>query len=576
MNRTDDEKAGTGNAGERAAPRSRGGEAPLFADRYEILGVLGEGSFGVVYLARDPRLGREVALKFLRSEAFSDPQAQARFLREARSLASVDHPNVVTVYDLGEVDGRPYLSLERVEGTTLREALESGPFSVAESAAIGRALLSALAAIHAAGLVHRDVKPGNVMLARDGRVKLMDFGLARGTASTFDLTGGGITAGTPYYMAPEQWRGKSASPQSDLFALGTLLYECLAGRVPFKAGSVDELQQAVLLDDPPPLRELRPEIPEVLSKIVEKALEKDPPDRFASASEMRAALSQISSAPDETGVLRGKAARFRRVEVRPLPETLSFGATPPGASLAPGARSEGRRRFLVYAGSAAAALVLGLVGITLFSTRAASRDLPIEVRAFRIASAGARAEPVTDGSTIRSGEHLYFEMRPAEDSHLYVFNVDSSGSPIALFPSSEASYDRGNPFEGGMLHHLPPTRGGKSIEFGIDDVTGEEVFYVVASRRPIPALEDALAGMRQVGGGPGRGLPETAAKEVAQLDPRRAERARDELLRTRGASRLVESSPPAGGTLAPAPVPDAVRLVGPGRVAFELRLRHES
>ncbi len=549
----------------RAAARSG---APRFAGRYEIRGVLGEGSFGVVYLAHDARLDREVALKFLRPQAFSEPQAKERFLREARSLAAVVHPNVVVVYDLGEVDGSPYLSLERIEGTTLREALAGAPFSVAETVAVGRALLSALAAIHAAGVVHRDVKPANVMLSRDGRVKLMDFGLARGTGAAFDLTVGGVTAGTPYYMAPQQWRGRSATPLTDLFALGTLLYECLAGRVPFKAAGFEELQQAVLLDDPPPLREVRSDVPESLADVIAKSLAKEPGDRHASAAEMRAALTGLSNNPDETGVLRGKAVRLRRPPVLPLTRSLAFraDATVPVEPPAPLPR---RRCFLRYAGAAAAVLALAFAGLAAYRAFAAGREIGLAVRAFRLSKDGAREEPVTEGSTIRSRELLRFEVLPSEEAYLYVFNVDSSGATYALFPSTDAGYDQENPFPGGRTHLLPPSSGGTRGDFRMDETLGEERFYVVASRGPCAPLEDALGRMRQVG-------KDDSPAELARVDEPRAKRAVDEILRMRGATKVVESPPPSkGSAAAPAPVPDAVRLIGREQTAWELLLRHE-
>jgi protein kinase-like protein/uncharacterized protein DUF4384 len=554
----------------RATPADAGARsgAPRFAGRYEIRGVLGEGSFGVVYLAHDARLDREVALKFLRPQAFSEPQAKERFLREARSLAAVVHPNVVVVYDLGEIDGSPYLSLERIEGTTLREALSGAPFSVAETVAVGRALLSALAAIHAAGVVHRDVKPANVMLARDGRVKLMDFGLARGTGAAFDLTVGGVTAGTPYYMAPEQWRGKSATPLTDLFALGTLLYECLAGRVPFKAAGFEELQQAVLLDDPPPLREVRPDVPESLADVIARSLAKEPGDRHASAAEMRAAITGLSNNPDETGVLRGKAARLRRPPVLPLTQSLAFRADAT-APLEPPASLPKRRRFLRYAGAAAAVLGLAFAGLAAYREFAVGREIGLAVRAFRLSKDGAREEPVTEGSTIRSGEFLRFEVLPSEEACLYVFNVDSSGATYALFPSTDAGYDQENPFPGGRTHPLPPSSAGTRKNFQMDETLGEERFYVVASRGPCAPLEDALGRMRQVG-------KDDSPAKLARVEEPRAKRAVDEILRMRGATKVVESPPPSkGSAAAPAPIPDAVRLIGREQTAWELVLRHD-
>jgi formylglycine-generating enzyme required for sulfatase activity/dienelactone hydrolase len=261
----------------------------VIAQRYEILGELGMGGMGVVYRARDLRLERTVALKFLPPALNVDEHAKRRFLTEARAAAALEHVNVCTVYEIGETEsGQLFIAMAVVEGESLRRVIERGPVPAAQAADIARQLAFALQSAHARGIVHRDVKPGNVMLGPGGIVKLVDFGVAKLEGST--VTTGGATPGTAAYMSPEQVRGEEIDHRADLWALGVVLYEMLAGTRPFAGGTDATVAHAIVTRDPARLRALDSRIPAALDDVVARALEKDRARRFQSADEMLAAL----------------------------------------------------------------------------------------------------------------------------------------------------------------------------------------------------------------------------------------------------------------------------------------------
>lgn len=261
-------------------------------DRYELIRLLGTGGMAHVHLAWDRVLGRQVAVKIVPEHLAADPVVRKRLLREARAAASFSHPHAVRVFDVGEADGAPFIVMEPVEGVTLARVLaERGALPVAEAVTIADGVLQALGAAHRIGLVHRDVKPANILLPDDGPVKLADFGIAKGVQQpATELTATGQVLGTPRYLAPEQAAGRTPVPASDVYALGVVLYELLAGRPPFEGDDPLAVAIAHQRQDPPPLGHLRPEVPDALAAVVHRALGKQPAERFANASEMRAAL----------------------------------------------------------------------------------------------------------------------------------------------------------------------------------------------------------------------------------------------------------------------------------------------
>ncbi|HET8625174.1 MAG TPA: protein kinase [Gemmatimonadales bacterium] len=284
-------------------------------DRYELIRPLGSGGMGTVYLARDRTLGRTVALKFLPSSVAADPEAILRFRNEARAASALDHPNIATVHDTAQAeDGRPFIVMGFYEGETLRRRLERGPLPVSDAQAIAIQVAQGLAAAHAAGIVHRDIKPSNVLVAPDGRVRILDFGIAKTAGQT--VTGPSARPGTVAYMSPEQTRPGEVDRRTDLWSLGVVLYEALTGRRPFAADDDNALINAIRHDQPPPIRQLRPEVPEALARIVERCLGKHPDHRFPDAESLVRALRAAGARErisQEAWIRRGRPfARLRR------------------------------------------------------------------------------------------------------------------------------------------------------------------------------------------------------------------------------------------------------------------------
>jgi eukaryotic-like serine/threonine-protein kinase len=271
---------------------------------YTILSELGRGGMGRVYLATDSRLGRTVALKALAPQLVRDPAQRERLRREARAAASLSHPGICTVYALEEVDGELYIATELVDGRTLREEITSGHRRMRDVLSVALELAIALAAAHAAGIVHRDLKPENVMRTRDGRLKILDFGLARidrarGVALPADappMTHPGVVAGTPAYMAPEQIEGGTVDARTDVFAFGVLVYEYASGVHPFGGASPLATVARVLEHDAQPLSVRCPDLPPGLSDVIARCLQKRPADRFGSAAEIAGALRTTGDA----------------------------------------------------------------------------------------------------------------------------------------------------------------------------------------------------------------------------------------------------------------------------------------
>ncbi len=290
-------------------------------ERYEVLAPLGAGGMGEVYRARDLRLGREVAIKVLPEHLADDPSSLARFEREARAIAALSHPNLLAIYDFGADGGVSFAVTELLHGETLRGALAPGPLPWRRAAEIGANLAEGLAAAHSRGIVHRDLKPDNVFVTTEGRIKILDFGLARwveeesrgeGTSvpTTPDPTRPGTVLGTVGYMAPEQVRGEPADARSDIFAFGCVLHEMLAGRPAFTGSSAFERMAAILRDEPPRPSLVSPDIPPDLDRLLARCLEKAAAKRPASAAELVPLLRDLASAgASEPTVVAGAPLR---------------------------------------------------------------------------------------------------------------------------------------------------------------------------------------------------------------------------------------------------------------------------
>jgi eukaryotic-like serine/threonine-protein kinase len=296
---------------------------------YEIHSPIGAGGMGEVYRAHDTRLNRDVAIKILPATFSSDPDRLQRFAQESRAAAALNHPNILSIFDIGEAQGAPYVVSELLEGETLRDRLRDDPLPSRKAIDYARQIASGLAAAHDKGIVHRDLKPENLFITADGRAKILDFGLAKLTRPEADASGeaptqqiatdAGTVMGTVGYMAPEQVRGKSADPRSDIFAFGAILYEMLSGKRAFHGESPVETMSAILKEDPPDLAETNRNVSPVLERIVRHCLEKNPAERFQSARDVAFNLEALTDAStSRTGVQALPEERKRRRWMLPV------------------------------------------------------------------------------------------------------------------------------------------------------------------------------------------------------------------------------------------------------------------
>jgi serine/threonine-protein kinase len=329
-------------------------------DRYQLLSRIATGGMGEVWRAEDTVLDREVAVKVLKHEYADDPTFRERFEAEARHAAGLNHPNIASVFDVGEIDDhdgsgtrRPFLVLELVPGQPLSELLRSGqPLAPEQAAEIAAQAADGIAAAHAMGLVHRDVKPANLLVAPEGTVKITDFGIAR-VADGAAFTQTGQIIGTPHYISPEQAEGAPATAASDIYALGVVLYECLAGTRPFARDTPIQVALAHVREPVPPLG---PDVPSWLRAVVDRSLAKRPEDRYASAGEFAAALRAGPAAAPTGG-----AAPVEATQVMAVPAAVApAGAAPTGAAPLASAGRRAGRRFRWWPWAAAGVVVLAL------------------------------------------------------------------------------------------------------------------------------------------------------------------------------------------------------------------------
>jgi eukaryotic-like serine/threonine-protein kinase len=342
-----------------------------FDRRYLIERKLGSGGMADVYLAEDKELGRRVALKLLNERHANDEQFVERFRREAQSAAGLNHPNIVSIFDRGQAEGTYYIAMEYIEGRTLKELLvRNGPTPIPIAIDYARQILGALAFAHRGGIVHRDIKPHNIVVRKDGRVKVTDFGIARSGAS--QMTEAGSIVGTAQYLSPEQARGAPVDQRSDLYSLGIVMYEMLTGKVPFTGDAPVEIAMKHLNAVPEPPSKLRPEIPHDLDAIVMRALAKEPDQRYASAEEMDADLARVargvavSEKTEEamTQVLAGAgAASAATMVTRPSTVTAPPAYRPPGTYYE---ERPGRRSIWPWLLGLLACAVIGVGGFLIY------------------------------------------------------------------------------------------------------------------------------------------------------------------------------------------------------------------
>ena len=407
-------------------PRGAADTRQLFANRYETEHRLGIGGMAEVVLARDSALGRRVALKLLAPQLAADPVFVERFRREATAIASLNHPNVIVVYDHGVADGQPFIAMEYVPGRTLKHVIaDAAPFAAGVAIRYAVQMLDGLAAAHSVGIVHRDVKPQNLIVRDDGTLKVADFGVARSADETM-LTQHGSVIGTADYISPEQARGGSAGPASDLYSVGVVLFEMLTGRLPFTGDLPLAIANQHLRTPAPPVRKINPAVRADLARVVDRALSKDPAARYGSAAEMKAALTAPPAAesaptlvaptaripaPAPTHVMRPHAPPVRR-STRQLTRRHVLAAV--GAIVALGATT-----FALASGDGGGTRLVDLpkvVGMPLATAKSALQERGFDVRVGATRHADAPIGTVVG-------------MRPAGASAV-------AGTPVTIIPSS--------------------------------------------------------------------------------------------------------------------------------------------
>jgi serine/threonine-protein kinase len=335
----------------------------VLGGRYELRGVLGRGGMAEVRDGWDTRLDRAVAIKLMHPVLGMQPETRTRFESEARSAAALNHPHIVAVHDSGEHHGMPFIVMERLSGFSLADQIERGPLPVPMARKVLDDVLDALTAAHDAGILHRDIKPGNILFTPSGEAKVTDFGIAKTAAAGVTMTG--QIVGTMAYLSPNRLLGQPATPSDDLYAVGVVGYEALAGRRPFLPDHPGALARAIMDEQPPPLRALRPDVDPVLAAVIERAMARDPGLRFHNARAMRAALAGTVpvAAPGPPGPLG------TRVLDTPVPPP-SMVAVPP-----PPRRRSGPDRRLLWIGAAVAALLLAVM-LAVFEAATSSNPPP--------------------------------------------------------------------------------------------------------------------------------------------------------------------------------------------------------
>jgi len=414
---------------------------------YSVLERLATGGMSEVYLALDPRLARKVALKLLPRGMSSDGERVQRFQHEARAASALNHPNILTIYDIGEAGGQLYIAMEFVEGEPLHTLIANGPLPVDEVLAIAKQIATALEAAHEAGILHRDIKPGNVIRRADGLVKVLDFGLARSASLLLPQHGPvtipGTILGTPAYMSPEQARGREVDARADLWSLGAVLYELLSGVPPFTGGDTADILVAVLDKAPKQLAELRPDLPPRLSRLVHRLLSKDVAARYGTAREV---LDELQAIGLESST--------------PAPRTRRW------------------RAPAVAAGAAALAL-FAAVGYQQFHPPPPLQSVGYTISAEQKNGTEFSVRP---GEVLPSGSRFRLQLRPSEAGYLYLVGEDRETGGFALLfplPSINAASAR--------------IQGGEPLATGWYQFSarpGKERLWLVWATSPVPVLEN--------------------------------------------------------------------------------------
>ena len=440
---------------------------PLKLGKYEIRRRIGAGAMGIVFEAWDPGIGRRVAVKTLKQDILDSSEAAdvlARFRREAQAAGRLNHPNIVAVYELGETDGITFIAMEYVDGKELKEFCDKGEcFPLAQAVRIITELLVALDVAHAAGVVHRDIKPGNIFLVGNDVVKVGDFGVARVESS--ELTQAGSVLGTPSYMSPEQICGQVVDGRADLFSAGVILYQLLTGEKPFQGNSLATIMHKLLKEEPTPPSVINVHVPPAFDAVITKALAKRPENRYQNGAEFAAAVRAASdqksvaamSTPmiidDATIALSGSADAATSSHRDPTPMPAALRSDPRPAATAPIRPLPTTKRKTSTTGLsvlvatlllAAAALWWWLMGMPIPFVHRTAETLPAPAAKAVVEPAPTEAtataialsiRPANGKERFRPGERIVLDIKPSRNAHLYCFMQDETTQITRFFPN---------------------------------------------------------------------------------------------------------------------------------------------
>ncbi len=496
---------------------------------YRIISHLGAGGMGEVYLAMDEKLSRKIALKLLPVEFATDPDRLRRFSTEAKSASATDHPNIVTIHEIGETDGIHYIAQEFVEGETLRSRIEQGAIPLLEALDIAHQSANALAAAHNAGIVHRDIKPENIMLRHDGFVKVLDFGLAgmnptevmsgdlSNSPTLHKNTAPGVILGTVNYMSPEQTRGQKLDFRSDLWSLGVVLYEMLTGGRPFRGDSIPDIFVAILERQPIPLAELLDDAPAQLQQILDKLLAKNREQRYQSSAQLAEELKRLHrrlelDAERNAGEVSESATLF----IQPKPTASPITAAPPSTPEAPTFSTQSLPADTVTKELAqvarlsrvtiglAAFLIIGLIAVAVWwatqsKTPATVPAIPAEQLPERSFDYWLTVQMMRDGKAYReefqssgreryeSGSKFRFNFISPQSGYLYLINEGPAETGISywlLFPM---------PSVNGASAKIEANQTMETGRMTFNENTGDEKLWVIWAAQAINELENLKA-----------------------------------------------------------------------------------